>query len=394
MTDGRSEQRPVKARLDTVRTRGDYLRPDSVDALLRTLRPPDDTSDMPWAHASQGGIPLVRGLRLTSANHFPDGDRENVVTVSETSSEGVTYAWDYREQRAGAAPVVAAYGRFVRAADLAAAPRLNQVFSSGQRTETPGYTAMELSRATYRHLLETGEVPYTITDLDGSGAGPGLVSEIATARIALRGSLVRVSGAPEAMTVLVDGHPTMLPVLHLRGTFAFQEKKVAGDFWVLADSAHPLILRESGDAGDGEWQMIRIDRPAESAGSTVEDELEHNCRAELPGIYFAFASADLEPESGSALTGVAALLARHPDWSLAIEGHTDSIGGVASNQALSERRAEAVRSALVTQHRVTPSRLTATGFGATRPRESNATLEGRARNRRVELVRRCAGGAP
>jgi len=102
----------------------------------------------------------------------------------------------------------------------------------------------------------------------------------------------------------------------------------------------------------------------------------------------------LEPESGSALTGVAALLARHPDWSLAIEGHTDSIGGVASNQALSERRAEAVRSALVTQHRVTPSRLTATGFGATRPRESNATLEGRARNRRVELVRRCAGGAP
>jgi outer membrane protein OmpA-like peptidoglycan-associated protein len=83
------------------------------------------------------------------------------------------------------------------------------------------------------------------------------------------------------------------------------------------------------------------------------------------------------------------MLKRHPDWSLAIEGHTDSIGGAASNKALSERRAGAVRAALISAFGIDASRLRASGFGATRPKESNATLDGRARNRRVEVVRPC-----
>lgn len=112
----------------------------------------------------------------------------------------------------------------------------------------------------------------------------------------------------------------------------------------------------------------------------------------LPGVYFAYNSAELEPASEPALTGVAALLQRHPDWSFTIEGHTDSIGTAASNATLSTARAEAVRTALVERHGVAPARLAAAGFGATRPRESNATLEGRARNRRVELARQC--GSP
>ncbi|HEX6089114.1 MAG TPA: OmpA family protein, partial [Gemmatimonadales bacterium] len=72
--------------------------------------------------------------------------------------------------------------------------------------------------------------------------------------------------------------------------------------------------------------------------------------------------------------------------------HTDSIGSATANKALSERRVAAVRARLVERHGVNAARLKVAGLGAARPREPNATIEGRARNRRVELVRDCAGG--
>jgi OOP family OmpA-OmpF porin len=75
------------------------------------------------------------------------------------------------------------------------------------------------------------------------------------------------------------------------------------------------------------------------------------------------------------------------DWKLTVEGHTDNIGGDTYNLDLSKRRALAVKEALVAQYDIAPERLTNDGFGASRPVESNETLEGRARNRRVELVR-------
>jgi OOP family OmpA-OmpF porin len=83
-------------------------------------------------------------------------------------------------------------------------------------------------------------------------------------------------------------------------------------------------------------------------------------------------------------------MAKNPAWNLSVEGHTDNIGGPASNLDKSTRRAAAVRQALVDRHHVTGSRLAPTGFGASGPKETNETLEGRARNRRVELVRQGA----
>jgi outer membrane protein OmpA-like peptidoglycan-associated protein len=188
------------------------------------------------------------------------------------------------------------------------------------------------------------------------------------------------------MPVLLDGRRTTLPTLHLDGKFAFQDQRNDGEFWVLADSLHPLILKEV--HGKDVLQVVRIDRPV---AVDLEGELARDCRAELPGIYFAFGSAVLDPASSPGLASVGAMLNRHADWTLAIEGHTDSVGNAAANQKLSQQRADAVRTALVTGQGIPAARLAATGFGSTRPRESNATVEGRARNRRVELVRACAG---
>jgi outer membrane protein OmpA-like peptidoglycan-associated protein len=78
---------------------------------------------------------------------------------------------------------------------------------------------------------------------------------------------------------------------------------------------------------------------------------------------------------------------KHPDWKLSVSGHTDSIGNDKANLALSQRRAAAVKDALVTRYKIDAIRLVTGGYGAARPIATNETLEGRARNRRVELQR-------
>jgi OOP family OmpA-OmpF porin len=87
------------------------------------------------------------------------------------------------------------------------------------------------------------------------------------------------------------------------------------------------------------------------------------------------------------LMSIAKILRSNPDWRMMIEGHTDNIGTVDANVDLSRRRAEAVRQALVGRYQIDGGRLTSAGYGASRPRAGNDTLEGRAANRRVELVR-------
>ena len=97
-------------------------------------------------------------------------------------------------------------------------------------------------------------------------------------------------------------------------------------------------------------QTVRVDLPPRGAGDRSSGALERalgsSCRVELPGIYFAFNSADLDPASDAAIAALAEVLGRHPDWTGTIEGHTDSVGTAAANLALSERRATALRMAV------------------------------------------------
>jgi outer membrane protein OmpA-like peptidoglycan-associated protein len=81
------------------------------------------------------------------------------------------------------------------------------------------------------------------------------------------------------------------------------------------------------------------------------------------------------------------IMQQNPDWKLSVSGHTDNIGGAKFNVALSQRRAAAVKDALVTRFKIAPGRLQTNGYGASSPLDTNDTLEGRARNRRVELQR-------
>jgi OOP family OmpA-OmpF porin len=99
------------------------------------------------------------------------------------------------------------------------------------------------------------------------------------------------------------------------------------------------------------------------------------------------ASATITGESAPVLQEIATVMKRNPGWKLRVDGHTDSIGGSVPNLDLSRRRAAAVKQALVARFSIASDRLTTDGFGASRPKATNSTLEGRALNRRVELVK-------
>lgn len=104
-------------------------------------------------------------------------------------------------------------------------------------------------------------------------------------------------------------------------------------------------------------------------------------------IQFDFAKATLKADAQPLIGQVAAMLRADPALRLSVEGHTDDIGGAEANRTLSQQRAQGVVAALAAQG-IAAERLTAAGFGADKPLAGNDSSEGRAKNRRVELVRR------
>jgi outer membrane protein OmpA-like peptidoglycan-associated protein len=116
--------------------------------------------------------------------------------------------------------------------------------------------------------------------------------------------------------------------------------------------------------------------------------IAHTGRIALYEIYFDFGKAEVKPDSEATLVQIARLMREHPTLKLLVVGHTDNVGGLAPNLDLSQRRAAAVVSALLTRYAIGADRLQALGVSFASPVASNTTDEGRAKNRRVELVER------
>jgi outer membrane protein OmpA-like peptidoglycan-associated protein len=111
-------------------------------------------------------------------------------------------------------------------------------------------------------------------------------------------------------------------------------------------------------------------------------------RVALYGIFFDTDQATIKPESRAALHEIAKLLQQEPNLALHVVGHTDNIGTLAHNLDLSRRRADAVKVALTSEFGIAVGRLTSNGVACLAPLAANSTEEGRANNRRVELVPR------
>lgn len=136
-----------------------------------------------------------------------------------------------------------------------------------------------------------------------------------------------------------------------------------------------------------ERQAKQIQQQMAGTGVTVNhDTTTGNIKLTMPGnITFAHDDATLNSAFLGSLNQLAATMRQYGETTIVVAGHTDSTGQAAYNQALSERRAAAVRDYLVSQG-VSPSRIQTVGYGMRQPVASNATEAGRAQNRRVELT--------
>lgn len=111
-------------------------------------------------------------------------------------------------------------------------------------------------------------------------------------------------------------------------------------------------------------------------------------RVALYGIYFDFDKSNVKPESDPALKEISKLLSENPQLKLYVVGHTDNTGDYRYNMKLSQERAEAVVKILVSKYKVDSKRLTSAGIGPLAPVTTNDTEEGKAKNRRVELIKK------
>lgn len=107
-------------------------------------------------------------------------------------------------------------------------------------------------------------------------------------------------------------------------------------------------------------------------------------------IQFEINQDDIQREEKENLDVVATFLKKYPNTTAVIEGHTDNVGLAEQNLELSQQRAQSVVSYLVDNHKIDPSRLTAVGYGETRPIVDNSTDEGKRMNRRIGAVIACA----
>jgi OOP family OmpA-OmpF porin len=375
-------------------------------------------------------IPLREGLTIVTALNMPGlGDSESIKTFVRTTDADVQfkYSWEAAASKSDDNPVAAllrggsqptqtnangkavshvSVTRTVARQDLKTSHEYRQHFSNGAPERYPGSTAVGLSASVLNELKTKGEAGLSVDPGGIVGAignmmsgllGRGSTKELEeTTRLA--GTLKRVEAGPVAFKVLVNDQPVDLPAIHARGQLGEED----ADFWILDDPENPLSLKWA--IGEEKLQVIKLTFPADAAttaaagggatapaaspaGGRIERDLEEGGRSVVYGIYFDFASDRIKEESEPVLKEIAAVMTKDPAWTLAVEGHTDSIGTTADNQDLSLRRAAAVRKALGDRYRVAPNRLVPAGFGESRPKATNDTLEGRAQNRRVELAR-------
>src|SRR5690606_19668001 len=157
------------------------------------------------------------------------------------------------------------------------------------------------------------------------------------------------------------------------------------------------VMNKAGGGPNANRTMVQLDvvelKPMEDKmvvldAGTLRTEIASEGRVAVYGILFDFDKADIRPDSQPQLGEIAALLKDNPALDVLIVGHTDAKGALDYNRDLSLRRANAVVAALTSGFGIAADRLVAVGVGMAAPVATNRTEEGRAKNRRVEIVER------
>jgi len=181
-------------------------------------------------------------------------------------------------------------------------------------------------------------------------------------------------------TIIYEGTPQDADCADHNGLTMLIGKVVKGneELWV-----------EVATLGGEEYFLTVILKELMKQDVTASDMFETLNRDGHIALYINFDTGKsiIRDESKPIIEQIVQMLKSNPDLKLSVEGHTDNVGNPASNKILSEERAKSVVSAIVSQG-ISPDRLTASGYGQDKPIADNSTEEGRAKNRRVELVKK------
>jgi outer membrane protein OmpA-like peptidoglycan-associated protein len=376
-------------------------------------------------------IPLVKGLVVVTAITDPAGDYESIKSIETVGPQGVQmhYSADLptpkmtgllggaekgRADPKNEFPDKVDGTRIIDQADLANAHSYAELFAN-KAEHFPGSTAIGASTGTLNQLRAGQQVEFNFApqnkfaifmqigaQVEGHKADQPTLTQHAGMPM-YSCTLHRVETADLAVPVLLNDQRVELPALHAMCTLDDGQE---AHIYYLDQPANPLTLAFQLGPLSSRLQTIKImlpppekqeapaPGPASSGGgggggggSQMETALAEKKPVEIYGIYFDFNKATIKPESEVVLQQIAGIMQKNPDWKLDVRGHTDNIGDDNFNLGLSQRRAAAVKDALVTRYKIAPDRLATSGYGSSQPIETNKTMEGRARNRRVELQR-------
>jgi outer membrane protein OmpA-like peptidoglycan-associated protein len=377
------------------------------------LPPPAASSFAPWqptsspAPGGSGPAPLKVGMLVVTAVADERGDYESMKQIVSIDASGTTLSYHSDKPKAGTgsgSDQETTINRTVLPQDLDAAHDYAEIFGNTDPPSFPGTTAISASREVFSELQQKGATPFSfrpdglkgalgnlvgtfssIAGIDSKDVGGVSLDKLSKEQCTLQ----KEGSGLFAFPVLLNAQPTTLPAVRA----GCMTDDGPAEFYILDQPGYPLML--SWKLGSGsQLQVIKITYPSQPgkteampAPSAIEEQLKEKKKVDIYGIYFDFASDHLKPESTPVLEEIAGVLRDNPDWNLAVNGHTDNVGGDPYNLDLSKRRAAAVKQALVSQYHITSERLSTDGFGASRPVDTNSTLAGRARNRRVELTR-------
>ena len=392
---------------------------------------------VPALAAEAPRLALCPGFTIVTAVNESARDYESIKTIDALDDAGVhmrysseAMVYDWLSPGPGELKKTNTQ-RILRREDLKASNLYLQHFGEQLPDLVPETTAISISSETLRVLKTEGKTDFGIFipfNVDKPGVDREKHPNVYDNQMVT--TVTRTPG-DATLQVVVNDKLVAMPVVHFEGDF-YGDKS---EFYVLDDPNLPLMLKFrigidanqplSADeveqrkllgmptAVSRDKEVLRVvkiiapckpEPPAaapaqapaaaeqpvtavQATSTAIEQAVEAEGRANIEAIFFTVDSANLRPESDVALTAIADMMRRHPDWKFNVEGHTDSQGGGPYNLDLSKRRAAAVKTALTTRFSIAADRLTSTGYGLTKPIADNATLEGRARNRRVELVR-------
>lgn len=347
------------------------------------------------AQSAASLIPLCTGLTIVTAIDRPEGDYESIKTVVDAGDPEIQLAYSAQVPTGTGGFRHFNVKRTVLRTDLGTASLYMHYFSTRGAVTIPGSTALGTSTAVLRTLKTTGATELRIVSASNSVYGADASRQPNVYEYAETYKLRRLGNGTVPVRVVVNDSAVALPAVQAQGDYLGDK----AEFFFLDDERNPITLAyrfaNGGEAESGGLRVVKVSyrcsgptaSPSMERIERLERALRDQRRAVVYDLYFDFNREVIREESEPTLRDIAEVLKRNPDWKLSIEGHTDAVASDSYNLTLSQRRAAAVKDALVMRFGIAGARLTAAGFGESRPQDRNDTIEGRARNRRVELVR-------